>query len=126
MAHREAPTSALVSFLFGIRKLLGLAVIALIIVLLGPKLFVLFDNPKNATFTAILFDSRDYILKHLVPVLKRYVPTTIAGSDRSDWILIGLAIVVTIFFALLPSGVDFTKQAAAAKIRAGLASKRRC
>jgi len=34
-------------------------------------------------------------------VLKRYVPTNIAGADRSDWILIGLAIVVTIFFGSL-------------------------
>lgn len=101
MAHREVPTSALVSFLFGIRKFLGLAVFALIIVLLGPKLFVLFDNPKNAKFAAVLFDGRDYILKNAAPVLKRYVPTNIAGSDRSDWILIGLAIVVTIFFGFL-------------------------
>ncbi len=101
MAHREAPTSALVTFLFAIRKVLGLAVFALIIVLLGPKLFVLFDNPKSATIAAVLFDSRDYVLKHTLPVLKRYVPTNIAGADRSDWILIGLAIVVTIFFGSL-------------------------
>jgi class 3 adenylate cyclase len=101
VAHREAPTSFLVSFLFGIRKILGVAVFALIIVLLGPKLFILFDNPKNATFSAVLFDGRDFILKNAVPILRRYIPTNIAGSDRSDWILIGLAIVVTIFFGSL-------------------------
>lgn len=96
MVYREAPKSALVHFLFGLRKLLGIATFALIIVLLGPKLLALFDNPKSAAFSATLFDSRDYILKKSTPVLHRYVPTNIAGSDRSDWILIGLAIVITI------------------------------
>jgi class 3 adenylate cyclase len=95
VAHRDAPTSALVSFLFGIRKILGIGVFALIIVLLGPKLFILFDNPKNAKVAAILFDGRDFILKRSVPVLQRYVPTNIGGTDRSDWILIGLALFVT-------------------------------
>lgn len=96
MVYREAPKSALVSFLFGLRKLLGLATFVLIIVLLGPKLFVLFDNPKGAAFSALLFEGRDYILKHTVPLLHRYVPTNIAGSDRSDWILIGIAILITV------------------------------
>jgi class 3 adenylate cyclase len=83
--------------LFGLRKLLGLATFALIIVLLAPKLFGLFDNPKKATIPATLFEARQYILSKSVPVLHRYVPTNIGGSDRSDWILIGLAIAVTIF-----------------------------
>jgi class 3 adenylate cyclase len=96
VVYREAPKSALVSFLFGIRKLLGIATFVLIVVLLGPKLFVLFDNPKGAAFSALLFEGRDYILKKSVPVLHRYVPTNIAGSDRSDWILIGLAIFITV------------------------------
>jgi class 3 adenylate cyclase len=42
-----------------------------------------------------LFEGRDYILKKSGPVLNHYIPTNIAGSDRSDWILIGLAIVLT-------------------------------
>ena len=53
---------------------------------------MLFDNPKNATIPATLFEARQYVLSKSVPVLHRYVPTNIAGSDRSDWILIGLAI----------------------------------
>ncbi len=97
MVYREAPRSILVHVLFGLRKLLGIATFALIIVLLGPKLFVLFDNPKNATIPATLFEARQYVLSKSVPVLHRYVPTNVAGSDRSDWILIGLAIAVTIF-----------------------------
>jgi class 3 adenylate cyclase len=96
VVSREAPKSALVHFLFGIRKLFGIATLALIIILLGPKLFVLFDNPKSATFSGLLFNWRDHILKTTVPVLHRYVPTNIGGSDRSDWILIGLAVVITI------------------------------
>ena len=95
--YREAPKSILVHVLFGLRKLLGVATFALIVVLVGPKLFVLFDNPKNATVPAKLFEAREYIFSKSVPVLHRYVPTNIAGSDRSDWILIGLAIAVTIF-----------------------------
>lgn len=95
MAHQEAPNSALVRFLFGIRKLLGVATFALIIVLLAPKLFALFDNPKSASVSALLFEGRNYILKKSGPVLNHYLPTNIAGSDRSDWILIGLAIVIT-------------------------------
>ena len=101
MVHREAPKSILVHVLFGLRKLLGVATFALIIVLLGPKLFVLFDNPKSATIPAKLFEAREYILSKSVPVLHRYVPTNIAGSDRSDWILIGLAIVITVFSGAL-------------------------
>ena len=58
VVHREAPKSILVHVLFGLRKLLGVATFALIIVLLGPKLFVLFDNPKNATIPAKLFEAR--------------------------------------------------------------------
>jgi len=96
VVYREAPKSTLVHFLFGIRKLLGIATFALIIVLLGPKLFVLFDNPKGAAVSALLFEGRDYLLKMSVPVLNRYVPTNIAGRDRSDWMLIGFAILITI------------------------------
>ena len=96
MVYRDVQRSALVHFLFGIRKVLGIATFALIIVLLGPKLFVLFDNPKSAAVSASLFEGRDYILKKSGPVLNHYVPTNIAGSDRSDWILIGLAIVLTV------------------------------
>lgn len=101
MTHREAPTSPLVFLLFGVRKILGVAVFALVVVLIGPKLFLLFDNPKNATIAAVLFDGRDYILKNAVPVLKRYVPTNIAGADRSDWILIGLAVIITMLVGSL-------------------------
>jgi class 3 adenylate cyclase len=86
----------LASFLFGIRKLLGIGTFALIIILLGPKLFVLFDNPKSAAVSASLFQGRDYVLKKASPVLNHYIPTNIAGSDRSDWMLIGLAIVLTV------------------------------
>jgi class 3 adenylate cyclase len=96
VVYRDVQRSALVHFLFGIRKVLGIATFALIIVLLGPKLFVLFDNPKSAAVSASLFEGRDYILKKSGPVLNHYVPTNIAGSDRSDWILIGLAIVLTV------------------------------
>jgi class 3 adenylate cyclase len=96
VVYREVQRSALVHFLFGIRKVLGIATFALIIVLLGPKLFVLFDNPKSAAVSASLFEGRDYILKKSGPVLNHYIPTNIAGSDRSDWILIGLAIVLTV------------------------------
>lgn len=96
MVYRDVQRSALVHFLFGIRKVLGIATFALIIVLLGPKLFVLFDNPKSAAVSASLFEGRDYILKKSGPVLNHYFPTNIAGSDRSDWILIGLAIVLTV------------------------------
>jgi class 3 adenylate cyclase len=85
----------LVTFLSGIRRLLGLATFALIIVLLGPKLFLLFDNPKNATVAAVLFDGRDKILKTTQPILHKYIPTNIGGTDRSDWILIGLAVIIT-------------------------------
>jgi class 3 adenylate cyclase len=95
VVYREVQRSALVHFLFGIRKVLGIATFALIIILLGPKIFVLFDNPKSAAISASLFEGRDYILKKSGPVLNHYVPTNIAGSDRSDWILIGLAIVLT-------------------------------
>jgi class 3 adenylate cyclase len=95
VVYREVQRSALVHFLFGIRKVLGIATFALIIILLGPKLFVLFDNPKSAAVSASLFEGRDYILKKSGPVLNHYIPTNIAGSDRSDWILIGLAIVLT-------------------------------
>jgi hypothetical protein len=47
-AHREAPKSFLLHVLFGLRKLLGVATFALIVVLVGPKLFVLFDKSKSA------------------------------------------------------------------------------
>ena len=96
MAHLETPRSPLVHFLFAIRKLLGVATFALVIVLLGPKLLVLFDHPRSASFSALLFEGRDYILKKSAPILNHYVPTNIAGSDRSDWILIGLAVLITI------------------------------
>lgn len=96
LVHHEAPRSAGVSLLFAIRRLLGLATLALIVVLLAPKLFLLFDNPKGAAVSAILFDGRDLILKKSVPVLHKYIPTTIGGADRSDWILIGLAVLITV------------------------------
>ena len=95
MVHREAPKSFVVSFLFTARRLLGIATFALALALLAPKLFVFFDNPKSASFSAILLEARDVILKKAAPLLHHYIPTNIAGSDRSDWILIGLAILIT-------------------------------
>src|ERR1700722_17703469 len=75
LAHLENPKSPLVHFLFGIRKLLGVARFALVIVLLSPKLLVLFDHPRNASFSALLFEGRDYILKRSAPILNHYIPT---------------------------------------------------
>ncbi|WP_143198016.1 adenylate/guanylate cyclase domain-containing protein [Bradyrhizobium sp. AS23.2] len=95
MVYREAPNSFIVSFLFTARRLLGIATFVLALALLTPKLFVLFDNPKSASFSATLLDARDVILKKSTPILHRYIPTHIAGADRSDWILIGLAILIT-------------------------------
>ncbi|MCG2672803.1 hypothetical protein ACFPFP_38495 [Bradyrhizobium sp. GCM10023182] len=95
MVHREAPKSFLVSFLFTVRRLLGIATFVLVLILLVPKLFLLFDNPKSASFSATLLDARDVVLKKSAPLLHQYIPTNIAGADRSDWILIGLAMLVT-------------------------------
>ncbi|WP_156948716.1 hypothetical protein [Bradyrhizobium sp. WSM1417] len=95
MVYREARKSFVVSFLFTARRLLGIATFALALTLLAPKLFLLFDNPKGASFSATLLDARDLILKKASPLLHHYIPTNIAGADRSDWILIGLAILVT-------------------------------
>ncbi len=86
----------MVSLLFGIRRLLGLATFALIVVLLSPKIFLLFDDAKHARVSAVLLDGRDFILKCAVPVLHRYIPTNIAGADRSDWVLVALAVLITI------------------------------
>jgi class 3 adenylate cyclase len=97
LAYRDAPTPPLVHFLFGLRKLIGIATFALIIVLLGPKLFVIFDNPKSASLSSFLLEGREFILKRSVPVLHRYIPTNIAGSDRSDWLLVMIAIGMTVF-----------------------------
>lgn len=96
MVGREAPQSFWVNSLFAVRKLLGFATFALIVVLLAPKLFLFFDNPKNAAVSAFLLEGRDYILKKTGPLLHHYLPTNIAGGDRSDLILIALAIVVTV------------------------------
>lgn len=95
MVHGEAPKSFLASFLFAVRRLLGIATFVLVLVLLLPKVFLLFDNPKSASFSATLLEARDIVLKKSAPLLHHYVPTNIAGADRSDWILIGLAMIVT-------------------------------
>ena len=96
MVYREAPKSVLVSFLYLARRLLGIATLVLALTLLAPKFFLLFDNPKSASLSATLLDARDVILKKSAPILHRYIPTNIAGADRSDWILIGLAILVSL------------------------------
>jgi class 3 adenylate cyclase len=96
----------LVSLLFGIRRLLGLATLALIVILLSPKLLLLFDDAKHATVSALLLDGRDFIIKNAVPVLHRYIPTNIAGSDRSDWVLIGLAVLITMLSGSLAQRVQ--------------------
>lgn len=106
MVHREAPSSALVRILFAIRRILGLGTLALIVLLLGSKAFVLFDHPKQATLPTLLSEGREYILKKASPLLGHYIPTNIAGSDRSDFILIALAILVTILAGSLAQRVQ--------------------
>lgn len=101
MVNREPPTSFLVETLFLLRRILGIATFALIVVLLAPKFLQVFDNPRSAAFSATLFDARDVVLKHSAPILHRYVPTNVAGADRSDWILIALAMAVTFFIGSL-------------------------
>lgn len=95
MVYREAPKSFLVSSLFVARRLLGIGTFALVLALLAPKLFLFFDNPKNGSLSSSLLDARDFILKSSAPVLHRYLPTNIAGADRSDLILIALAFLAT-------------------------------
>lgn len=104
--NREAPKSLLVSFLFTVRRLLRIATFVLILVLLLPKVFLLFDNPKNASFSATLLEARDVVLKKSAPLLHHYIPTDIAGADHSDWILIGLLAIDVVGSAAMKAGED--------------------
>lgn len=95
MAYYDAPKSALVDFAFFVRKVLGIGTFVLVVIMFGPKLFALFDNSKQATLPTAILEGRDIVLKFAAPILKKYIPTNIAGADRSDWILAALAIAVT-------------------------------
>lgn len=95
MAYRDPGQSILVRSLTFIRRLLGLATLALIVVLMAPKAFVYFDHPKAGAVASQMFGARDWILKTTRPVLQRNLPTTVNGVDRADWVLIGIAVLVT-------------------------------
>lgn len=84
-----------ISLLFLLRRLLGWVTLALIIVLLGPKLLAYADNYKSFPLSTGLLEARDSVMRVAAPVLRRAMPTVIAGADRTEWILCGLSLLLT-------------------------------
>jgi class 3 adenylate cyclase len=83
------PRSAAVSLLSTAISAFRWAILALILILLAPYALAQFDNAARYAATNQAIAARDYVVRTFSNQFGRYIPTRIAGRDRTDWILIG-------------------------------------
>lgn len=92
LPRRSAPVwivSALVS-------LLRWTILAAILLLLAPYVLAFFENPRGHLVTNNALRYQEQFVQLAAPRLHQYVPTRIAGKDRTDWILVAGLVVVAI------------------------------
>jgi class 3 adenylate cyclase len=73
------------------------AILAVILILLAPYALDQFDNSRRYAATNYALTARDYVVNTFSANVGRYIPTRIAGRDRSDWVLIGGLLVCAAF-----------------------------
>jgi class 3 adenylate cyclase len=80
----------------GLVSLLRWAILAVVLLLLAPYALAYVENPRSYPATNLVLGYHERLVKLAVPRLQQYMPTTIAGRDRADWILIGGLVIVAI------------------------------
>ena len=81
--------SAAVSLLSAVISAFRWAILALILLLLAPYALAQFDNAARYAATNQAIAARNYVVNAFSSRFGQYIPTRIAGRDRTDWILIG-------------------------------------
>ena len=80
----------------GLVSLLRWVILAVVLLLLAPYALAYVENPRSYAATSLVLQYHERLVQLAVPRLRQYVPTTIAGKDRADWILIGGLVIVAI------------------------------
>ncbi len=85
--------SALVSFVSALVSLFRWAVFGAILLLLVPLGLSYVKDANKYPVTNYLIQGHNYVMRTLGDPIRRYVPTQIAGRDRTEWILIALLVI---------------------------------
>lgn len=83
------PRSAFVSLISALVSAFRWLILVLILILLAPYALAQFDNASRYAATEYAIKARDQVVSAFSSRVGPYIPTRIAGRDRSDWILIG-------------------------------------
>lgn len=81
--------SAFVVFVSALVSAVRWAILVAILILLAPYALNQFDNSRRYEATNYAIATRDNLVNAFSARVGRYIPTRIAGRDRSDWIMIG-------------------------------------
>ena len=72
------------------------AILIVILILLAPYALAQFDNARRYAATEYAISARDAVVNAFSSRIGQYIPTKIAGRDRTDWILIGGLVVCAV------------------------------
>jgi hypothetical protein len=66
-----------------------LAIVAVLVLLvLGPMLLDLARVKRGSPAVNVMYDGRTYVRQTAGAEIAKYIPTTFAGKDRTDWVLL--------------------------------------
>jgi class 3 adenylate cyclase len=88
--------SAAVSLFSAVISAIRWTILVLILVLLAPYALAQFDNAARYEITNTAITARNHVVAAFSSRVGRYIPTRIAGRDRTDWIMIGGLLVCAI------------------------------
>jgi len=72
------------------------AILIVILILVAPYALAQFDNARRYAATEYAISARDHVVNAFSSRIGQYIPTKIAGRDRTDWILIGGLVVCAV------------------------------
>jgi class 3 adenylate cyclase len=81
---RTAPVAFLSALVSAFRWVIFIA----ILLLLAPLALSYVKDPQRYPVTNYVYQGHDYLMRTLGTPVRQYIPTNIAGKDRTDWILI--------------------------------------
>lgn len=88
--------SAAIVVMSGLVSVLRWAILGLVLLLLAPYALAHVENPRAYPASNFILRYSDRLIQLAAPRLQQYVPTRIAGRDRTDWILIGGLVILAI------------------------------
>ena len=118
--------SAAVSLFSAVISAIRWAILVLILVLLAPYALAQFDNAARYEITNTAITARNHVVAAFSSRVGRYIPTRIAGRDRTDWIMIGGLLVCAVVAGSLRRRVQLQSARRQMRKQAAMLASSRC